>query len=113
MFEERIAEVPNEAIVFIEDTKEIWNHGQYFAGEGIDPVAFDNLQTEVSQMKADKQDTLISGTNIKTINGNSILGEGNIVVGVDTSNLATKEEVNSLVNDAISSAITNVLNVEV
>lgn len=64
-------------------------------------------------MKADKQDTLISGTNIKTINGNSILGEGNIVVGVDTSNLATKEEVNSLVNDAISSAITNVLNVEV
>ena len=64
-------------------------------------------------MKADKQDTLISGTNIKTINGNSILGEGNIVVGVDTSNLATKEEVNSLVNDAISSAITNVLNTEV
>lgn len=113
MFEERIAEVPNEAIVFIEDTKEIWNHGHYFAGEGVDPVAFDNLQTEVSQMKADKQDTLISGTNIKTINGNSILGEGNIVVGVDTSNLATKEEVNSLVNDAISSAITNVLNVEV
>lgn len=113
MFEERIAEVPNEAIVFIEDTKEIWNHGQYFAGEGVDPVAFDNLQTEVSQMKADKQDALISGTNIKTINGNSILGKGNIVVGVDTSNLATKEEVNSLVNDAISSAITNVLNTEV
>ena len=64
-------------------------------------------------MKADKQDMLISGTNIKTINGNSILGEGNIVVGADTSNLATKEEVNSLVNDAISSAITNVLNTEV
>lgn len=28
-----------------------------------------------------KQDTLVSGTNIKTINGNSILGEGNITVG--------------------------------
>ena len=27
-----------------------------------------------------KQDTLVSGTNIKTINGNSILGEGNIVI---------------------------------
>lgn len=25
-------EVLNEAIVFIEDTKEIWNHGQYFGG---------------------------------------------------------------------------------
>ena len=64
-------------------------------------------------MKADKQDALISGTNIKTINGNSILGEGDIVVGVDTSNLVTKEEVNSLVIAAISSAITNVLNTEV
>ena len=28
-----------------------------------------------------KQDTLVSGTNIKTINGNSILGEGNISIG--------------------------------
>lgn len=28
-----------------------------------------------------KQDTLVSGTNIKTINGNSILGSGNISVG--------------------------------
>ena len=27
-----------------------------------------------------KQDTLVSGTNIKTINGLSILGEGNIVI---------------------------------
>lgn len=53
------------------------------------------------------------GNKFKTINGESIFGEGNIVVGVDTSNLATKEEVNSLVNDAISSAITNVLNAEV
>ncbi|HET8744312.1 MAG TPA: hypothetical protein VFM98_01815 [Ramlibacter sp.] len=30
---------------------------------------------------ADKQDTLVSGTNIKTINGSSILGAGNLVVG--------------------------------
>lgn len=29
---------------------------------------------------SDKQDTLVSGTNIKTINGNSILGEGNIEI---------------------------------
>lgn len=29
---------------------------------------------------AGKQDTLVSGTNIKTINGNSILGEGDIVI---------------------------------
>lgn len=29
---------------------------------------------------SDKQDTLVSGTNIKTINGNSILGEGNLAI---------------------------------
>lgn len=33
-------------------------------------------KTEVSA----KQDTLVSGTNIKTINGTSLLGEGNIVI---------------------------------
>ncbi len=27
-----------------------------------------------------KQDTLVSGTNIKTINGNSVLGGGDIVI---------------------------------
>ena len=36
----------------------------------------DNLEPTV----AGKQDTLISGTNIKTINGNSILGSGNITI---------------------------------
>lgn len=106
MFEERIAEVPLEAIVFIEDTKEIWNHGQYFAGEGIDPVAFDNLQTEVSQMKADKQDSLISGTNIKTINGESILGSGDITI----SGGGVSED---YVNTAIANAITTTLNTAV
>ena len=68
-----------------------------------------------------KQDTLVSGTNIKTVNGNSLLGEGNIeiqggtggipdapadgkkyvrsnnswVEEVDISDLATKEELAS------------------
>lgn len=39
-----------------------------------------------------KQDELVSGTNIKTINNESILGEGNITIDVDTSNLLTKDE---------------------
>ena len=56
----------DEAIVFIEDTKEIWNHGHYFAGETTDA--------------SEKQDVLVSGVNIKTIDGESILGDGNIVV---------------------------------
>lgn len=38
------------------------------------------------QAVASKQDTLVSGTNIKTINGESVLGAGNIVIQGGTSN---------------------------
>lgn len=40
----------------------------------------DTLETMVNSIDEDKQDTLVSGTNIKTVNGNSLLGEGNIEV---------------------------------
>ena len=40
-----------------------------------------DLLTEASS----KQDTLISGTNIKTINNESLLGSGNITISADTS----------------------------
>lgn len=46
-------------------------------------VDIDVYKLQISQMDEEikaKQDTLVSGTNIKTINGNSILGEGNIVI---------------------------------
>lgn len=38
------------------------------------------------QAVASKQDTLVSGQNIKTINGQSVLGEGNIAIQGGTSN---------------------------
>lgn len=94
-----------------------------------------NLATkEELEAKADasalstKQDTLVSGTNIKTINGQTVLGEGNIEIQgggggiadapsdgkkyvrqnanwveettVDTSNFATKAELDGKVDDA-------------
>lgn len=40
-------------------------------------------------LKEEKQDTLVSGTNIKTINGESILGSGDIAVGGGGGNLFT------------------------
>lgn len=45
--------------------------------------AIDNLSQAVTEGMAKKQDTLVSGTNIKTINGKSILGSGDI--GIDFS----------------------------
>ena len=55
---------------------------------------------------ASKQETLISGTNIKTINNESILGSGNITISDGT---ATNVQVNgaSIVNDNVANIITN------
>lgn len=39
----------------------------------------------------DKQDTLVSGENIKTINNESILGSGNININVDLTGYATEQ----------------------
>lgn len=53
-----------------------------------------------------KQDTLIAGTNIKTINGNSILGEGNIEIETTIDeNFATIEDYNSEVLMPLSSIV--------
>jgi hypothetical protein len=40
----------------------------------------DATNSQYSGLATSKQDTLVSGTNIKTINSNSILGSGNIVI---------------------------------
>lgn len=38
-------------------------------------------KTQTNNLLDEKQDTLVSGTNIKTINGNTVLGSGNIEIG--------------------------------
>lgn len=50
---------------------------------GMDEVARDieNIINVVNDYETDKQDTLVSGTNIKTINDQSLLGSGNIFIG--------------------------------
>lgn len=77
--------------------------------------------TEISQElnnKADKtdipdisgkQDTLVSGTNIKTINGESILGDGNIVIEGGSGGSSKFSCVN-LINERLTAAGTYTLN---
>ena len=47
-----------------------------------------------------KQDTLVSGTNIKTINGGSVLGSGDITISgggaFDTDTIVTTENLSAL-----------------
>jgi len=39
-----------------------------------------SAQTDLNTALSGKQDTLVSGTNIKTVNGNSLLGSGNLTI---------------------------------
>lgn len=64
----------------------------------------DYVGNEIGQLEEiinTKQDKLISGTNIKTINGNDILGEGDITIegGSDLSNYYTKTEIDTIIGD--------------
>ena len=62
MFEERLnsAQVPNDAIVFIEDTKEIWTHGTYFDCSTLDPDVIPNIQTEIDELRVAIDDVATS-----------------------------------------------------
>ena len=44
------------------------------------PPTQNEVIDKVNEIIDDKQDTLVSGTNIKTINGTSLLGSGNIEI---------------------------------
>lgn len=52
----------------------------------------DENLAEVESELENKQDKLVSGTNIKTINGNSILGSGNIVIQGEGSDVTLVNE---------------------
>lgn len=43
-------------------------------------------QAEAEQLLAEKQDVLVSGTNIKTVNQQSLLGSGDLVIESTTDN---------------------------
>ena len=58
------------------------------------PSVLDMLESEIRA----KQDILVSGTNIKTINGQSILGSGNINISVDPTLYYTKAETDTLLS---------------
>ena len=59
-------QIRGTSIVFIKDVGKIWTHGKLYDGSTID---IDSLQEK-----------LVSGENIKTINGESSLGNGDITV---------------------------------
>lgn len=73
--------------------------------EPITPSDKEQIEQAIVNLQNNKQDTLVSGENIKTLNNESLLGSGNIEIQVDLSDYYTKEEtyskaeVNNLIPD--------------
>jgi hypothetical protein len=67
-------------------------------------VALGKLQAQVTSLSSSKQDNLVSGTNIKTVNTQSILGSGDITIGGSaawggiTGTLSTQTDLQSALN---------------
>ena len=55
-------------------------------------------QTDLQSALNAKQDTLVSGTNIKTVNGNSLVGSGNVTTNPRTIQSVNGTNVSGLVN---------------
>lgn len=71
-------------------------------------------KNETETALAGKQATLVSGTNIKTINGNSILGEGNLVIEsgsqITVDSALSTSSTNPVQNKVITAALGNKAN---
>jgi hypothetical protein len=67
---------------------------------GLAPISY------VDSQDATKQNTLFSGTNIKTVNGTSLLGSGNLTIGAGITGIPNKvTKINSSGNGVVDSSI--------
>lgn len=79
-----------------------------FTGEEIDARL-----AKVPQLESGKQNTLVSGTNIKTVNNQSLLGSGNIEIqggGVGFDSISTNQDGTLLITLTNGDTITVDLN---
>ena len=86
-----LTEVPSNYVTNTELTEGLaskQDKGDYALKSDLNTLATkEELATKAdASALSSKQDTLVSGTNIKTINGDSILGNGNLVIQSGTSN---------------------------
>ncbi len=64
-----------------------------------------NFSTSVTNSLAGKQATLVSGTNIKTVNGTSILGSGNIQIDGGVTSFNTRTGAVTLTSSDVTTAL--------
>lgn len=83
-----------------------------YGGSGTAVTVVDNVSDAVDELYDYKQDALVSGTNIKTVNGNSLLGSGDLTISgtafsfvgmvVSGTNLTTEASVKALYGSGTS-----------
>jgi len=67
--------------------------------EPITPSDKEQIEQAITDLENNKQDLLVDGENIKTINNESLLGSGNLEVITDLSDYYTKSEIDSMIGD--------------
>lgn len=94
-----------QSYCWIKDTQQQWTHGQLYNGSMVDLSQYLTAD-EIEELYAtyedlnNKQDRLVSGTNIKTVNGTSILGSGNIEIESGEANVQSDWLENDYTSDA-------------
>ena len=85
--------------------------GNYLTNVPSEYITEGELNDALTAQLNSKQDTLVSGTNIKTINGNSILGSGDLTITggtTDLSNYYTKTEIDNKIGD-VNTILENII----
>lgn len=79
-----------------------------FLGTTALPTTAQTISGAIAELDSDKQDTLVSGTNIKTINTQSLLGSGNIDIDVASALYLTSVACSAMTGDFASVSNANI-----
>lgn len=63
------------------------------------------IPSEIDQLRLSKQDKLVSSENIKTVNGESVLGSGNIKIQVEVDQIYSPTSTNAQSGKAVAEAV--------
>ena len=63
------------------------------------------IPSEIDQLRLSKQDKLVSGENIKTVNGESVLGSGNIKIQVEVDQIYDPDSTNAQSGKTVAEAV--------
>lgn len=71
----------------------------------VDETTLEQINTDIANLQTDKQDKLVSGETIKTINGETLLGQGDIVISGGSGGGSDVEVIDNLDSNSTTSAL--------